>query len=786
MYLKLDKKLIVKGENLIVLTQKSNSNSFSLYLKAVEYIPKIFQQISLKNVFVENSFYNINYQNSLFKVESSKYSLLSSLQKQQNSIKITLHKFTYKPYNLSLQAQGNISKDSAKLRGKYNFEGIRGEFTLYKSHTHYLFTATSKTFTIQKLKKLFTHFSLHKQIKIWSYKNIQAKSYILNYLKINYDTQKRFNPNDIEALVTAKDVTITFHPNLPFAFAQKVNLHYLHDNLYFQLLNPIYQNKSLQGSSVIIKDLTKPSRSHIQIVLKTTTPFDPTVQEVLRAYQVDIPITQKQGSVNAKVIITLYFLSKSVNIRGDFIFYNSSLLLDNIPFYTPQALVLLRNQKLVFTNSPFRFFDFLSTHTQGWLDLQRQKGKFIVKIDNAKLQKDGVLLLNMQNVIDRFTLDLAKKELISEHFPLTISFQKEKKIIVHNLAPFLPYSPLVQTISPLKGNVELYFPPSKKILLKAQLLKKNTTLLQNGKPITHFLLKGEIAPKTAHLQINNNITINIAKKVHISCRNFECNISKSTKKVSLQKPVEAVLKDVVFIYTKYALPFDKALLQVNSRKIELDGRYKKSLIHFQKRDTYFTLTAQKLEADFINHLLNKKIFSGGEFFVNTKGEIDNFSGNFRLHNTHIKNLKALNNLFAFINSLPALMTFHNPGFDKKGFYVKKGSIEFLHNNGIIFIKKLFLESYSLNIEGSGIINLYTNQINFNIKLITFKSITNIINKIPIAGYILLGDEGNAYTTLHLSGSINNPKIATQLTKDTLTLPLNIIKRALQLPFKIFQ
>ena len=787
LYLKLDKKLIVEGENIVVLTQqKKQKQNFPLYLQVVELLPKLFQQISLKNIFIANRFYDINYHNNLLTITNSKFTLICSLTKEHNYINMDIQKFFYKPYNFSLQAQGSISLNAIQFKGKYNFEGIKGKFALLNHDSNYLLYATSKEFKRGELKKAFSHFRLHPDIKKWSYENIKAQSYKLQSLKIYYDANKKFSANNIEAVAIAKGVKVSFHPQLPAASIQKVILHYANDTLFFNLFHPTYKNKNLKGSSVIIKHLTNPSKSYINIVLKTKTPFDATMQRVLRTYKVDLPIIQKSGSIDAKVAIRIYFISGDINIRGDFIFYNSYLLINDTPLYTPKSILLLRNQKLIFRKSAMQFFNLFFTHTQGWIDLQKNRGEFIVHIDRAKLQKDGVTLLDIKNTTDHITLDLLKKRLISRHFTLEASFENNKTITIHNINKLLPYSTLLQKISPFQGDLQLSFIDKDTISFQSKLFKQNSLLFHHNRAITHFLIKGKISPKTTSLQINRNISIKIAKNINIVCKNIECNISKESKSLSIPKNIEAALHNVTFIYNDYTFPFHSAFLQLHKNSMTLQGKNHNSFITLNKRDSRFSLLAKKLDADFINHLLKNRLFSGGEFRLQAKGDIKNFTGQFQLFNTHIKNLKAINNLFAFINSIPALVTFHNPGFNKKGLFIKRGSVDFIYNNGIVIIKKLFLESISLNFEGKGVINLYNKSLNMDIKLITFKSITNILNKIPVAGYILLGKEGNAYTTLHLTGNLTNPKITTQLTKETLQLPFKIIKRTLQLPFTIFQ
>ena len=60
-----------------------------------------------------------------------------------------------------------------------------------------------------------------------------------------------------------------------------------------------------------------------------------------------------------------------------------------------------------------------------------------------------------------------------------------------------------------------------------------------------------------------------------------------------------------------------------------------------------------------------------------------------------------------------------------------------------------------------------------------------ISKIPLVGYILLGDD-TVSTSLTLTGKLDDPTIDTQVAKDIAVAPWNILKRTLTYPMKLFE
>ncbi|MDE5603788.1 MAG: AsmA-like C-terminal domain-containing protein, partial [Helicobacter sp.] len=138
-----------------------------------------------------------------------------------------------------------------------------------------------------------------------------------------------------------------------------------------------------------------------------------------------------------------------------------------------------------------------------------------------------------------------------------------------------------------------------------------------------------------------------------------------------------------------------------------------------------------------------------------------------------------------IDTIPALLSLKNPGFNQDGYYVKNGVIQFGLNKEFLAIESLELNGSSIDIKGRGILSLNNNNLDFYAQLLTVKSLSNIINKIPVVNYILLGKEGKIYTNFKIQGTLENPIIQTKVAQDILLSPFNILKRVIASPFEIF-
>jgi hypothetical protein len=101
------------------------------------------------------------------------------------------------------------------------------------------------------------------------------------------------------------------------------------------------------------------------------------------------------------------------------------------------------------------------------------------------------------------------------------------------------------------------------------------------------------------------------------------------------------------------------------------------------------------------------------------------------------------------------------------------------------ISQLRTDGTTINTEAKGWINLKEDTLEMNVELISLKDFSKIITEVPLAGYALLGKDGAINTSLLISGSLTEPKVTTHLSKEIIMTPINVVKRTIKWPFKIF-
>jgi hypothetical protein len=196
----------------------------------------------------------------------------------------------------------------------------------------------------------------------------------------------------------------------------------------------------------------------------------------------------------------------------------------------------------------------------------------------------------------------------------------------------------------------------------------------------------------------------------------------------------------------------------------------------------FELHGKGFGEKFISNIFKSSYFKNGSLSFSASGSFDKFDGVAKIKDTTIRNYILLNNLLAFINTIPALATFTVPRYSKSGFKVNEAYTGFSYKDSILHINGIKVDGVEMDIFGDGQIDYGSNTINMDLSVKTQAG--RNVGKIPLVGYILVGDDNTAMTTFKLSGDLDNPKITNKVAKDIAVAPFNILIRTLKLPFKI--
>ncbi len=235
-------------------------------------------------------------------------------------------------------------------------------------------------------------------------------------------------------------------------------------------------------------------------------------------------------------------------------------------------------------------------------------------------------------------------------------------------------------------------------------------------------------------------------------------------------------KDMVLIYNKKPIPLENLDITAQDDRVKIDGNYKNGMIIADLVHGALYFKAYNFSGDYINTILQKDFVEGGLFTLIGSFENQVFNGELKFQNTSLKNLTLMQNMVNLINTIPSLIVFRNPHLGANGYQIKTGSIVFGITKEYLGLEKIDLIGKTLDVAGNGVIELDTNKLDLNLEVSTIKALSNVLSKIPIVGYLILGKEGKVTTNVNVKGTLDNPKTKVTLAADIIQAPFKILRR----------
>ena len=359
------------------------------------------------------------------------------------------------------------------------------------------------------------------------------------------------------------------------------------------------------------------------------------------------------------------------------------------------------------------------------------------------------------------------------------------------------YSPLLQEFNITSGSIHMRAKKDEeKIDLYGYFDYPYPILVKDNIPLETIKFTGSYHDKTLDLFVNNDIHFQlkynyldiIAHKVGINIFALFDFIHDHPPRENLKKEpshfkVTIEAKDsYIYLNKVRRAPADKLLLQYRDSDLKAQLLYGKNggaALEYNDKQELF-IYGDRLNDKFMNALAEFSDFKGGQLSFYLTGKTDNLDGVIKVENTIVKDYKAINNTLAFINTIPALVTFSVPHYNTKGLKLNEGYAAINYRPGLLKIKGFHLDSPELRFNGAGLVDLDKRSVDVETSLVT--EATSNLSKIPLLGYILVGkEEDTITTTMTLTGPMDNPVVKNTLAKDIGVGTFSILKRALTFP-----
>ena len=914
----MDKKLILTIDNIEYKSEKTTtSSSFEELKNSIELLPKVlnfFQKIKINKLKINDNEFEIILDDEILYLDNKYINIASKIDTISNQVVFELYSLYLKDLNFLFDGKVKIDYFNEKIDyyGNFYYENLQSNINVEMTKKIAKFYLVSEPFKSLKFLKNFLH--LPNIAESWMYDNVKGDIKI-EELYAEYDLiNNHIIENSIQGKAQIKDAKIRFHKDVDAVNTKSLDIFFKDNRLHFNLMEPMFKDKKLDGSFVLINNLTSEKNGQVDVFLKTNSKLDKDILDILKAYNITLPIIQKNGNTQASLLMKFpYDTTKNMSTYGEFFLNDAKVAINNFEFESKNAEVILDDSIIKIKNSDFKYKDMINATLNLNLDIKTLKSygdanikSFLIKEENKESlveikDKNTAIDLNFNNEVSILLKDLGTNIKISDLIYVNID----------DLSKIYPYSKLLKDNSIKEGNIALQIKDEKNINFEAFIKGLNLPLQKNDTNIDSLEINGKIedgktkiSSKDEDIKIeiddklniylqnldvileNNKIeTTNLKQEVIINLFNsklkidtdiyylenakifiknsgidFEADvkdlnlpIKKNNNKIeklslvgTLKNHITSIetknkdlilqlTEDSVFLYAEdYALHYSsidsKKIENIKYKKIDIKGKnliifydevnklladefvlrirndskfvsldYKQTSVTFREsKDKKIDIFSNNVSDEFINALIGKHIFDGGNLMFYASGYMNDLNGKLIIENSNVEGVTILNNLLLFIQTSPALINpllaipavvglATNSGFNLLAYNIVDGTIEFNYNKDkeLLDIKKLITIGNGIDFDGRGTVDLKNNIIDSNIKLIFFKDYSKLVGMVPVINYVLLGDNNRVETEVNLNGSLSDPDISTNLTKDTISVPMNIGKRILSFPSILF-
>jgi hypothetical protein len=174
----------------------------------------------------------------------------------------------------------------------------------------------------------------------------------------------------------------------------------------------------------------------------------------------------------------------------------------------------------------------------------------------------------------------------------------------------------------------------------------------------------------------------------------------------------------------------------------------------------------------------------GALEVRAEGTVQKIDVVLAIRNAVIKDYKALNNMLAFINTLPGLLTLNPPQYHSEGLPVRETSAALEYSNQVMNLDSFLIDSNELIVCGKGLLDFNDNTTDMTFRLVSGGK--RNISRIPVLGFILEGKEENTAVALTAQGDMYDPEVSHTAAQELLAYPFNVLARVFIWPVNRIQ
>lgn len=795
LYIKLDKKITLKAEELIVplSREKPSLENIDKKLNDIRFLFTFFEYLELDKVRLANNTLKIAFANDILYIATDEYEIVGSVYKEGYQVIADIASLYVKKNQAFVAGKliYDFKKDKIKAKGNFDTYHIKGAFAVSKEEDRLQFSLHSDPFG--DLKTFIDTLTFSEAIRSWIVEKVEAKTYQLLSLEGKAKIQKNGGLKiDFDALkgeMLFEDVKVHYKQELPPVIAESFLLSYKKGALHFDFKEPFYEQRNLKGSTVDIVHLTEKKPKMLHLDLHLNTPFDGVVHRILQAYHLHIPIMQKSGNTEARLQMSINLTEKKQDFILDAKLQKGEVEVSNLVLPVEKGKV--HYEKNTVTLKEVYLKDSLyEGRVEGKIKPKEQTASLKFDAKQIKIGKDKEPFLVIKKKTLPLELDFGDKP--KANIPtLGITIQRHTKNTLITLKDLKKIKPFVtdKRLIEQGGSMDIWSEDFENFQFKGVLLREGC-FFYDKENVCHARVpcSGQIGKngmdfyafdKRLHWDLDTS---------HIHLSNLNVDLEKFLN-ANRQQGKEMTKKMVIlgkqsnFRYGKYTLVMDNYDIEVMPNgSIKAAGSSDGDIIKFHKKGKEIALQALRIKDRVLHPLIHFDGLKEGRYTLKQWGNPDKeMKGQMIIEGGVLGNFKAYNNVLAFLNTVPALATLNKPGFSKKGFLIEKGIIEYRVIDDIIIFDSILIQGKSATIAGKGSVNIKQKTIRIGLAIQTARELGKFLGSVPILGYIMMGKDKSMTVGLKILGTLDEPEIRTTAAKDILMMPIDFVTRMINIP-----
>ena len=466
MYIKLDKKLIVTIDALSIKNKKQSKNSFQTIHSLGKKLPlfhAIFKSLYIKNIIYNDEVMHFFYKDKTFYFDNDSIQLDAQLKSTKVGLDINIKQLKLKDFKIDSKGMLliNFKKYIFDYSGNFETFNIKGGVQIQTIGSSLYYRLRTQEFATLKPLMDFLSKKLNMKpiISDWIYKKIVASKYKLHYLDGKFDLKTlHFYPNLMSAKASASNVKIKFNKDVPAAIVDDLDLYLKNDNLIFDVKSARYEGKNADDTKVHIYKLMS-TGTGIVVDINANTTLDDSIQKILRAFKINVPITQISGKTKTNIVIDIKFLPFGVrSYAGYFKLNDANVSLNGVPMYSKSGLIELDNGTITFKDVNIKYNTIFDIYTSGDLNLTSRIYKSKNKIKYLHVDFDEFNLLHVDNLGTTATMKIEDNgtSIYVDKLKTNMAFLNNTNIIsVEDMVLFDKYSKLINSMGIGSGDLNI-------------------------------------------------------------------------------------------------------------------------------------------------------------------------------------------------------------------------------------------------------------------------------------------------------------------------------------------